>query len=65
MTMAENYWFCRVKSGGWQLIGIYADEHVEDEPFCLFFVVTMIHQSFQSNDIKIHIPPPESLKEKL
>ncbi len=37
-----NFEFQSGRSGGWQLIGICVDKDVEDEPFCSFFVVTMI-----------------------
>ncbi len=45
------------RSGGLQLIGICAYEDVEDEPFCIFFVVTMICEFQPSEGIKIHKPP--------
>ncbi len=57
-----NCEFRHGRSGGWQLIGICADEDVEDEPFCPFVVVTMICKFHQSEGIKVHTPPPGSLK---
>ncbi len=59
-----NCEFRRGRSGGWQLIGICADEDVEDEPFCPFFVVTMIREFQQSEGIKVHKPPPGSPEER-
>ncbi len=37
---------------------------VEDEPFCPFFVVTMICEFQQSEGIKVHKSPPESPEER-
>ncbi len=52
------------RSGSWQLIGICADKDVEYEPFCPFFVVTMICEFQQSEGIKVHMPPSGSPEER-
>ncbi len=52
------------RSGGWQFIGICADEDAEVEPFCPFFVVTMICKFQPSEGIKIHKSPPGSPEER-
>ncbi len=52
------------RSDGWQLIGIFADKDVEDEPFCHFVVVTMISKFQSSEGIKVHMPPCWSPEER-
>ncbi len=50
------------RTGGGKLIGICADKDVEDEPFCPYFVVTMIWEFQQSTGIKVHILPYGKVK---